>query len=331
MSQHRVIIDCDPGHDDFAAIALAAQSKSIQIEAIIAVNGNAPLSHTVRNALSIAAALDLDCPVHAGAELPFLHRYAYPTEFHGETGLDSSGAMLPNHDRGAEQRHGALEIIQRVRAAPGEITIVALGPMTDIALALTLDPGIAPLVREIVFMGGALSGGNVTSQAEFNIWADPHAAAIVLAAGVRTTMFGLDVTNRAWLTMDELASLREGVDTPNPLADILQFYAEGSGDVRAGRTPGPALHDPCPIAWLIQPELFEVEALPVSVCCTTGDHFGTTYSDRRAWRDEAAPTISVATGIDRDGFAGLLTPALHMAAKQIAEKTQLPCTQSNGG
>lgn len=322
MSRHRVIIDCDPGHDDFAAIALAAQSPSIQIDAIIAVNGNAPLAHTSRNALSIAAALDLDCPVYAGADLPLLHRYGYPTEFHGVTGMDSVGATLPAHTRKLEQGHGATEIIRRVREAPGQITLIALGPMTDIALALSIDPGIAALVREFVFMGGGLIGGNVTARAEFNLWADPEAAAIVFASGMATTMFGLDVTNRAWLSMAELGSLRAGGDGPNPLADILQFYADGSGDVRAGRAPGPALHDPCPIAWLIQPDLFTIEHLPVRICHETGEDYGATTADRRAWRDLDAPAIGVATDIDRDGFAALLLPALQLAATQISDKSQ---------
>lgn len=318
MPKHRVIIDCDPGHDDFAALALAASAPEIHIEAIIAVNGNAPLRHTADNALAIAAALDLDCPVFAGAELALHHRYAYPTAFHGRTGLDSKGATLPPHNRVLAEGHGALEIIRRVRSAPGEITLVALGPMTTIALALSLDPGIAPLVRELVFMGGGIDGGNVTAQAEFNIWADPDAAAIVLRSGMRVIMFGLNVTNRAWISMAELETLNFGIEAPNPVADILQFYAQGSGDVRLGRTPGPALHDPCPIAWLIDPDLFEIETLPLTVCCVPGDYYGATSTDRRAWRDPDLPQIGVAVDIDRDGFAGRLMPALKAAAGTIA-------------
>lgn len=320
MPNHRVIIDCDPGHDDFAALALAASAPEIHIEAIIAVNGNAPRHHTVRNALAIAAALDLDCPVFAGAELPLHHRYDYPTAFHGHTGMDSQGANLPPHDRVLAQGHGALEIIRQVRNAPGEITLVALGPMTTIALALSLDPGIAPLVRELVFMGGGINGGNVTAQAEFNIWADPDAAAIVLRSGMRTTMFGLNVTNRAWVSMAELETLSSGIEGPNPVSDILQFYAQGSGDVRMGRMPGPALHDPCPVAWLIKPDLFQVEQMPVTVCCVLGEHYGATSADRRAWRDPALPQIGVAVGIDRDGFVARLLPALKAVAGAIAAK-----------
>lgn len=324
MPHHRVIIDCDPGHDDFAALALAAAAPEIEIEAIIAVNGNAPLSHTSANALSIAAALDLDCPVFAGAELPLLHRYQYPTAFHGVTGMDSAGVGLPAHNRRLESGHGALEIIRRVRSAPGEITLVILGPMTTIALALALDPGIAPLVRELVFMGGGLSGGNVTAQAEFNIWADPDAAAMVLNSGMRATMFGLDVTNSAWLTTAELATLRMAVEGKNPVADILQFYADGPDGVRAGRVPGPALHDPCPVAWLLNPSLFEIDSMPVSVCRLPGDHFGATSGDRRAWRNsDDRHEIGVATQIDRDGFAELLLPALHRAARAIGASTTL--------
>lgn len=316
MAEHRVIIDCDPGHDDFAAIALANHAPSIHIEAIIAVNGNAPLVHTCRNALSIAAALDLDCPVYAGAELPLLHRYPYPSEFHGETGMDSIGAPLPPHDRKLAEGHGALEIIKRVRAAPGEITLVTLGPMTDLALALSLDPGIAPLVREFVFMGGGLSTGNVTARAEFNIWADPEAAAIVLKAGMTTTMFGLDVTNEAWLAPDDMAAIRAAAPRANAVADILQYYTDRSGDIKAGRVPGPALHDPCPIAWLIDPSLFTLEALPVEIGTERGPFYGTTHADRRAWAADAS-RIAVATDLDRPRLAKLMTKALAEAATKI--------------
>jgi inosine-uridine nucleoside N-ribohydrolase len=319
MAPHRVIIDCDPGHDDFAAIALAADSPDIRIEAIIAVNGNAPLAATTVNALDVAAALDTGCPVYAGAELPLLHRYPYPAEFHGESGMDSAGPALPAHGLKLAEGHGAAEIIRRVRAAPGEITLVCLGPLTNLALALSLDPAIAPLIRQLVFMGGGLSGGNVTAQAEFNFWADPEAAAIVLQSGVKTVMFGLDVTNHARLSPQSLAEIRASVPGPNPVAGLMDFYAGTSGDAAEA---GPALHDPCPVAWLLDPEIFELTDLPVSVSTAAGPSYGATTADSRPWRDPDLPAIRVATAIDHARFEPLLKQALMRAAVRISKKFQ---------
>jgi len=318
MTRRRLIIDCDPGHDDFAAIALAVTSGVFEIEAITAVCGNAPLDRTVANALTIADALGTSIPVYAGAVAPLLHRYEFPAAFHGVTGLDSAGATLPPPRRGIAPGHAALEIAARVNAAPGEITLVVLGPMTNLALALALDPELASKVRELVFMGGGIVGGNVTARAEFNIWADPEAAAIVLASGIKATMFGLDVTNRAWLDTADLARVRAAVPQPNPVADIIQFYTDRSGDVAAGRVPGPSLHDTCPVAWLIDPTLFQTESLPVTVETSPGPRYGATDADRRTWAPDHLPRIDVALELDRPRLAARVTDALVEAAKRIA-------------
>lgn len=319
-TRRRLIIDCDPGHDDFAAIALAVMSGAFDIEAITAVCGNAPLARTSANALAIADALGTAIPVHAGAVAPLIHRYEFPAAFHGVTGLDSTGATLPQPRRALAPGHAALEILARVNAAPGEITLVVLGPMTNVALALALDPEMAGKVKELVFMGGGLIGGNVTPRAEFNLWADPEAAAIVLASGIKATMFGLDVTNRAWLDRDDLARIRAAVPGANPVADIIQFYTDRSGDVAAGRVPGPALHDTCPLAWLIDPALFTIESLPVTVATTAGPHYGATDADRRPWAPEGGPRIGVALDLDRPAIAKRVTDALVEAARRIADR-----------
>ncbi len=320
MTRRRLIIDCDPGHDDFAAIALAVTSGVFEIEAITAVCGNAPLPRTAANALAIADALGTSIPVYAGAVAPLLHRYDFPAAFHGVTGLDSAGATLPPPRRPLAPGHAALEIAARVNAAPGEITLAVVGPMTNVALALALDPDIASKVRELVFMGGGIVGGNVTARAEFNIWADPEAAAIVLNSGIKTTMFGLDVTNRAFIDTDDLKRLRAAVPAPNPVADIIQFYSERSGDIAAGRVPGPALHDTCPIAWLIDPTLFQTESLSVTVETAPGPGYGATDADRRTWAPDHLPRIDVALELDRPRLARLVTDALVEAARRIADR-----------
>lgn len=324
MQRHRLIIDCDPGHDDFAAIALAATCGTMDIEAITTVCGNASLANTTANALAIVHVLGLDAPVYAGAQSALLHRRDwFPVEFHGITGMDSAGATLPKPNRQPAPGHAALEIVKRINAAPGEITLAVLGPMTNVALALALDPGIAGRIRQLVFMGGGIEAGNVTAQAEFNLWADAEAAAMVLRAGIPTTMFGLDVTNRAWLTPDDLERIRMAAPEPNPVADIFQFYSYQSGDVRAGRIPGPPLHDTCPIAWLIDPELFQITQLPVEMMTAPGLAYGATLADRRPWAPEALPRIGVALELDRDGVAAHATRALIEAARRATKLLEL--------
>jgi inosine-uridine nucleoside N-ribohydrolase len=313
VTRERLIIDCDPGHDDFAAIALAATSGAFDIEAITTVCGNAPLVHTAANGVAIAAALGLATPVYAGAEAPLLHRYNFPTAFHGETGLDSNGANLPASERALSPGHAALEILKRINAAPGEITIAVVGPMTNLALALALDPSMAGRVKQLVFMGGGIGGGNVTPRAEFNIWADAEAASIVLRSGIKATMFGLDVTNRAWLAPEDLAELHAAVPAPNPVADIIQFYADRSGDGQ-----GPALHDTCPIAWLLDPTLFRIEALAVDVDTSPGLSYGATFADTRGWAPKDGPRIGVALEVDRPRLARRVTDALVATALRLS-------------
>jgi inosine-uridine nucleoside N-ribohydrolase len=320
MHKHRLIIDCDPGHDDFAAIALATVSPLIEIEAITTVCGNASLANTTRNALSIVHALGLDVPVYAGAPGALLHRRDwFPVEFHGVTGMDSAGASLPPSPRLIAEGHAAVEIVRRVSAAPGEVTLVALGPMTNLALALTLDPAISTRIRQLVFMGGGLRQGNVTAQAEFNFWADPEAAAIVLRAGIPTVMFGLDVTDRACITAQDITCIRHVDASYNPVADIFQFLSDRSGDVKAGRIPGPPLHDTCPMAWLINPELFEVEHFPVDVITSPGPLYGSTIADRRPWAAQETFRIGVALELDRETLAKQVTDALVTCASKVSE------------
>ena len=195
-SPTRLIIDCDPGHDDMAAILLAAHHPAIKIEAITSACGNASIDNTTTNALRIVSAFGLEVPVYRGAALPLLHRYEYPSAFHGVTGLDSAGVDLPPTDIREEKATAAEAIIDLVENNPGEISIAVLGPMTNLALVLALRPDLAGAIKQVVFMGGSTAEGNVTAAAEFNIWADAEAARIVFRSGVKLVMFGLNVTHQ---------------------------------------------------------------------------------------------------------------------------------------
>lgn len=319
-SIQRVIIDCDPGHDDMAAILLAAWHPSIKLEAITTVCGNAPLHHTTNNALRIVSAFGLDVPVYRGAETPLLHRYAFPEAFHGPSGLNSAGMELPEPTAKLEASGAVEEIIRRVDADPGEISIAVIGPMTNLALALALRPDLAQKIQQVVFMGGSATEGNVTAAAEFNIWADAEAARIVFRSGVKLVMFGLNVTHQALLRRSDIAAIRAAEPQPNPVADILDFYCGTYYRFAGEDKPGAPLHDPCAIAWLIDPALFVVDHRPGDVIIGDGPGYGQTLIDFRPQdpaHDQRVKNVGVAMTVDAERFMALVTPAMIWGAKQF--------------
>lgn len=320
---HRIIIDCDPGHDDMAAILLAASHPAIRIEAITTVCGNASLENTTRNALRIVDAFGLDVPVHAGAVLPLLHRYEFPAAFHGPSGMDSSGVELPQTERQADAVGAVEAIIAKVDANPGEITLVVIGPMTNIALALALRPDLAQKIRQIVFMGGSATEGNVTPAAEFNIWADAEAARMVFRSGAKLVMFGLNLTHQTLLSRKDIAEVRAAVTGDNPVADIMAFYC-GTYYAFAGEDkPAAPLHDPCAVAYLIAPEIFGIQQLPGEVIVDNGPGYGQTLIDFRPQdpkHDQRVKNVGVAMTVDAQKFTELVTPGLVWGAKRFAAK-----------
>ena len=320
---HRIIIDCDPGHDDMAAILLAASHPSIRIEAITAVCGNASVENTTRNALRIVEAFGLDVPVYRGAERPLLHRYEFPAAFHGPSGLDSAGVELPAPTRTVAPGHAVDAIIRLVEANPGEITLVVIGPMTNVALALALRPDLVPAIRQIVFMGGSSGEGNVTPAAEFNIWADAEAARMVFRSGVPLVMFGLNATHQTLLRREDVAAVRAAHAGDNVVADILDFYCGTYYRFAGADKPGAPLHDPCCIAWLIDPSLFEIEQRPGEVIVSSDEAYGQTLIDLRpqdSSHDTRIKNVGVAIKADAGRFAELVTQAMIWAAGRVTVK-----------
>lgn len=318
---HRVIIDCDPGHDDMAAILLAAWHDSIQVEAITTVCGNASLDNTTNNALRIVAAFGLDIPVYRGAVLPLLHRYEFPAAFHGPSGLDSAGVELPQTTRQAEKGHAVDAIIRTVDAHPGEITVVVIGPMTNLALVLALRPDLATKIKQIVFMGGSAGEGNVTPAAEFNIWADAEAARIVFRSGAKLVMFGLNTTHQTLLRREDVAAVRAAGPGANMVADIMDFYCGTYYRFAGADKPGAPLHDPCTIAYLIDPSLFTIAQLPGDVIVGDAETYGQTLIDLRPQdpaHDQRVKNVGVAMQADAARFAALVTEALIWATGRIS-------------
>jgi inosine-uridine nucleoside N-ribohydrolase len=264
----RVIIDTDPGVDDALALLLAMRSPEFKIEAITSVAGNVPLELTLPNALRmVEIAARTDIPVAAGATSPLVRRLVTATYAHGENGL--GGAVFPEPKTKPVNQPAAEMIRQIVRNFPGEVTLLTIGPLTNIATALNSDSELAGLIRGLVMMGGSLSGGNITPAAEFNIYVDPEAARIVFQSGIPITMVGLDVTRKTSLTEDHLRELQAG---QNPVSQAAATIARNAiqHNRERGFLVGPNMHDSLAIAGFIDPSLLTLKEYYVDVE-TTGE------------------------------------------------------------
>lgn len=304
-----IIIDTDPGQDDALAILLALGSPELDVVGITTVAGNVPLTSTSRNARIVCeVAGRRDVTVCAGADRPFLRPLVTAEHVHGATGLD--GPVLPEPTMPLDPRHGVDFIVEAVMSSPpGSLTLCALGPLTNIAMAIGREPRLVGRVREIVLMGGAATeGGNVTPAAEFNIHVDPHAAALVFGAGIPIVMLPLDVTHKAVATLARVEAIR-ALGTPAAAAATgwLDFY--GRREVpRHGEGGGP-LHDPCVIAWLLAPGLFRAQACNVEIETASPLTLGMTVVDR--WGVSGRPNnATVVHDVDADGFFELLRTAI---------------------
>ena len=262
-SPSRVIIDTDPGVDDALALLLAMRSPELKIEAITAVAGNVPLDLTLPNALRmVEIAGRTDIPVAAGARAPLMRRLVTATYAHGENGL--GGAIFPEPKTKPAAEHAAALIGQIVRRFPGEVTLLTIGPLTNIATALNTDPGLAGMVRSLVMMGGSLSGGNITPAAEFNIYVDPEAARIVFQSGIPVTMVGLDVTRKTSLTEGHVRQLRAG---QNPVSQAAATIARNAieHNHERGFAVGPNMHDSLAVGGFLDPSLLQWKEYYVDV------------------------------------------------------------------
>lgn len=303
-SRPRVLIDCDPGHDDAFALLLAA--RTCDLVAITSVSGNVGLPSTTRNALVVRDLTGLDVPVHRGADRPLVGEALHAPDIHGESGLDGPAPRAPRGD--ADPLPAAQAIVEASKRHDG-LWLVALGPLTNVALALRLDPGLADRLAGISLMGGSRTFGNATPAAEFNVLADPEAADAVLRSGARIVMAGLDLTHQWRLGEDVAAALRASGNEPGAFAaDLLAFflsrYARHSGHRDA------PMHDPCAVLALTDPGLFASERLHVAVELR-GEHTrGMTVCDQRDLHRRREPNTEVLTRIDAPAATDRLLAAL---------------------
>ena len=304
-ARHRVVIDTDPGQDDAIAMLLALASPEIEVLGITTVAGNVPLPLTTRNALRVVElAGRTEVPVHAGAARPLQRAPVTAEQVHGETGLD--GPELPEPTLAPREQHAVDFIVETLRREPaGSVTLCVLGPMTNLALAFARAPEIVPRVARIVAMGGGrFEGGNITPVAEFNIFADPHAAQAVLHAGAPVVLHPLDVTHRALTSRERIAAFRGLGTRPGiAVADMLAF-AQVYDMERYGAEGGP-LHDPNVIAWLIRPDLYAGRDVNVEVETGSELTMGQTVIDW--WGATARPrNAHVVREVDDAAFFALL-------------------------
>lgn len=302
----KIIIDTDPGQDDAVAICLALASPELEVLGITCVAGNVPLPLTALNARKVCELAGRpDIKVFAGCDRP-LERPLVTAEYvHGKTGLD--GIELPDPVMPLQDTHAVDFIIQTLREHPvGSVTLCPLGPLTNIATALQRAPDIAPKIAEIVLMGGAyFEVGNVTPAAEFNIYVDPQAADIVFRSGVPLVVMPLDVTHRALTTRARIEAFRAlGTRAGQAVASWTDFYERF--DMEKYGSDGAPLHDPCVIAYLLQPTLFTGRHVNVTVETGSELTLGMTVADW--WYVTDRPANAMFMGqIDDDGFYTLLT------------------------
>lgn len=304
-----LIIDCDPGVDDCVALLLAFASPELEILAVTTVAGNVGARLTARNARIIRQISGREeVPVHAGAERPLVRVPVEAGHFHGESGLGDLPPFEP--DAPVESEPSAEAIVRIVRDRPaGTVTIGALGPLTNLALALQAAPDVAGRLKQIVLMGGARSeGGNITASAEYNIHADPHAADIVFRSGVPTVVMGLDLTHQVRATDARIARLRAAAD---PRAETALGMIDFSNAIERRLVGGEAapLHDPCVIAWLIRPDLFELKPAHIAVETSSPLTLGHTAVEFRIGGAHPENT-RWGVGADADAVFELLTERL---------------------
>lgn len=305
-----IIIDTDPGQDDAVAILLALASPGeLDVLAITTVAGNVPLERTQENARKmVELAGRPEVPVYAGMPRPLVRPLRTAEYVHGATGLD--GAELPPPAVPLAQGHAVDAIIDIVRERdPGTVTVCPLGPLTNVGAALTRAPDLRERIREIVLMGGGFfEGGNTTPAAEFNIYVDPHAADVVFRSGIPITMMPLDVTHRALIMPRHLERLRDlGTPVGDAVAGLLDFF--NRYDIERYGTEGAPLHDPCVIAWLLDPEIFSGRDCAVSVETMSELTMGMTVVDWWGLTDDPA-TAHVVRDLDAERFFDLVIDRL---------------------
>ncbi len=316
MSPKRIIIDTDPGVDDALTFLLALASPEIQLEALTTTQGNVIVDKATRNALSILELGNAShIPVARGSEFPLVQPLLASDYVHGESGIGNSKLLEPKAK--PVSQHAVDYLIERVLAEPNEISIFPIAPMTNIAMAIRKEPRFARSVKELVIMGGAvLEHGNITPQAEFNIYVDPHAAHIVFHSGIPITLIPLDVTHKCLLMQKHVDRIMQ---IPSPISrfirDALEVYLKVSLELGYA---GSALHDPLTLATIIAPELLTLKEYYVDVDISGGVSMGKTFADILNVTKKPA-NMTVAMDVRGNDFIELFMQRMETLSKTISD------------
>jgi pyrimidine-specific ribonucleoside hydrolase len=307
-----IVLDCDPGHDDAVALFMALASPQIDLKLVTTCAGNQKPEKTFLNARRLLALAGReDVPVAQGSPKPLRRELIIADYVHGESGLDGADLPEPTVAAGTER---AIDALARLLAESDEpVTIVATGPLTNVAILLLAYPDLVSKIASISLMGGACFGGNYTPNAEFNIYVDPEAADIVFSSGIEIAMFGLDVTHKAQIFQSEIDTIAAlGTRTGEVFAGLLEFYGRSNTQpflAPEGHVEGLHMHDPCAVAYLIDPSLFTMVSARVEIVTTDGPALGATVVDYNSTTSKG-PNALVGFEVERERFVELLQTSL---------------------
>lgn len=296
-----LIIDCDPGVDDSLALMVARHAGCFEVKAVTAVSGNLGIEVTSKNALILSEVLGFQAPVAKGATEPLLKKIVTAEEVHGSDGMGGARQYFEETGGRTLSDRNAVETMREVLMSSDEKTaVIAIGPLTNIALLLKLYPEVREKILVLSIMGGGLQGGNVTALSEFNFYADPEAAAIVFGSGVPLILSGLHMTKDATLTEENLLDIRNHQGAlSKPVSHMLRDYARNHA----------AIHDPCAVMALSHPEMFFSKDLYIEIDTREGVSRGMSYADERRWVDKT-PNCTVLMSIDVEKFREVLVESL---------------------
>lgn len=303
MIKNPVLIDTDPGVDDAFAIMMAKASTKLDIKAITVTAGNVGLDNTLNNALGICDILGIDAPVYKGAESPMIVQLRDASEIHGTSGL--GGYIFKDITKTVEKEYAWDGLYKIAKEYQGELTVIALGPLTNIAIALMKYPNLPKYIKKMIIMGGSFGDyGNCEPYSEFNFWIDPHAAEMVICSEINTEIYGLDCTRQATLSFDDLREVTSSDPRIEELIRHMEAFDTKRGQV-AGKAPGFHIPDGVAVAGAIDPSLFTYEEHYVRVVTESGKIQGWSLVDSRS-RLGKNPNTKIAKSIDKKGFKELL-------------------------
>ena len=303
--KRNVVLDCDPGHDDAVAILLAGKSDKINLLGISTASGNQTIEKTTRNTVNICRYLGIDVPIAKGSCRPLVQKSMICPEVHGESGLD--GFDFPEYDQTIDSRSGAQLIIDCVMNND-DVTVVTTGPMTNLGLAMRLEPKIIQRIKEVIFMGGSIDHGNVSPAAEFNILVDPEAAYIVATSGVPIKMVGLNVTRQVAVDDDIIERMRKVNNKASKMfCDLMRVFLDNQRKTFGVKVA--PLHDPVTIASILDDTCVKFEKMNLEIDISHGPSYGRTNCDVFDYM-KAPKNCDVAVGIDQKKFWDIIENGL---------------------